>query len=1078
MPRANRPPAPSTLPVEPSRTSSPASRPASTPTPAPAPAARGWVDRSASNGRALPVNDGFATRPPNAPRAPGAPIAAPPPPPAAVPITTVAGLAIRGLDLRSIDSGELTVKLPLHEGTFLVPTNHADAKTRVSKAGFVEVKLQVERGPDGEPRVQRMRLAFDPPVTVLNPASSLKPSQGPLAGVWDFVQDVAGDIHLSALDIGPDGQVDVDGTVDKPWPLSDQPLRDAIPRGTFPRMDMKLSSLTSGKAIAEAATPSGNPGKTPSLEALLQSMGAMTGEGTFGLNLKTKETVLSADGRGLNLSSAKSRVELNIGGKVELDRTGTLRLELPDDADKELTSGLGSIDLAGTGSARLGPGGKLDAVFDVRTTAVVDGVSGHVTAQGTNAVPLTIGGADNLVVAKTTVRMTEQGLTLENGGATVKVRADLPEGALVEVEGHRVRLTGGDAVTQGGFSFGLDNGKLTISDGTVDMVVSGKDAELLQGEGAKLRLGVGANVRVTGQQLSLDPDTARPSGVGVVSVGVKSEVGDRELAQLDYRLEQDGSLALRPKNSQLQEVVIPLGAIDRTRPFIVAPTGPGAGPVGSAAFQARITELTGAKVTTNNQVTLLSQGVDSHRERLTLINEAKKSVNLQTYIFKDDVTGNETADALVAAAKRGVTVRVIVDGIGNVTGADDLTREHPIYAKLKAGGVDLRIHGDPREHALGDLMLELQTNPELPKVDNPRELMSNPAKAAEVLQHLAQIAMGTRASSPETRAKVVALLERASAGPGEQPASISAERMAEIAGGDPVTVKELTVALRHLSELNFRWHEKYLVADGQRAITGGMNIGDEYLLGGSGKTWGDGKEPWRDADVLIAGDGAGSVHGSFARNWAHLTGEQLAAPKAGPARPGAQVQVIQGHPRLDGDRHITNASIEALKALQPGDKAYIANAYFLTTGSLEGYKQALIDAAKRGVDVRVVTNSEQSTDMPALNWAALYPLEELLAGGVRVFERSVSSTIHTKAAVYGGELSVVGSWNNDNRSASLNSEGVALVYGDATGKQVEAMVVADMAPEVAKELDLATVQARIKAAGPRNKAAALFGDLM
>jgi phosphatidylserine/phosphatidylglycerophosphate/cardiolipin synthase-like enzyme len=956
----------------------------------------------------------------------------------------VAGLAIRGLDLRSIDSGELTVKLPLHKGTFLVPTNHADAKTRVKEAGFVEVKLQVQRGPDGEPRVEKMRLAFDPPVTVLNPASSLQPATGPLAGVWNFVQDVAGDIHLTALDIGPDGVVDVDGTVDKPWPMKDQPLREAIPKGTFPRLDMKLSSIAGGKAIAEAAVPSSNPGRPPSLEALLQSMGAMTGEGTFGLSLKTKETTLSADGRGINLSGAKSRVELTIGGKVELDRTGTLRLEVPQSAEKELVSGLGSLDLAGRGQARLTPQGKVDALFDVRTTAVVDGVTGQVTAPGNKVVPITIGGADNLVVANTRVRMGDDGLVLENGDAKVKVRADLPEGALVEVEGNKVRLTGGDAVTQGGFAFGL------------------KDA----------------NVRLSGQQISLDPETARPAGVGVVAVGVQTSLGEKALTELDYRLEPSGHLAVRPRRSEMQEILIPLNSLQQTRPFIVDPKGPAAGPVTSAAFKARITELTGARVTTNNDVKLLPTGAESHRERLALITGAKESISLQTFIFKDDVTGNETADALVAAAKRGVAVRVIIDGLGNVAGPDDLTREHPIYAKLKAGGVDLRIHGDPREHVISDIMLELQTNPELPKVDNLRELLRDPGQAAEVLQHLAQVAMGTRAASPETRRKVAELLERASVPPGESSASISSDRVAAIAAGDPVTAKELVIALRHLSELNFRWHEKYLVVDGASAITGGINIADEYLLGGTSQKWGDGKDPWRDADVLIRGDGAGDVHGAFARNWQHLTGEQLGPAKAGPAKPGAEVQVIQGHPRLAGDRHITNATIEALKALKPGDKAYIANAYFLPTGSLEAYKEALKDAAQRGVDVRIVTNSEGSTDMPALNWAALYPVEELLQAGVRIFERTGPGTIHTKAAVFGSELSVVGSWNNDNRSASLNSEGVALVYGGELGRQVEAMVLADMQPDVARELDLATVQARIRAAGPRNKVASLFADLM
>ena len=54
-----------------------------------------------------------------------------------------------------------------------------------------------------------------------------------------------------------------------------------------------------------------------------------------------------------------------------------------------------------------------------------------------------------------------------------------------------------------------------------------------------------------------------------------------------------------------------------------------------------------------------------------------------------------------------------------------------------------------------------------------------------------------------------------------------------------------------------------------------------------------------------------------------------------------------------------------------GEKAYIANAYFLTTAGLESYMQALMDAAQRGVDVRVVTNSAGTTDLPQINQAAM-----------------------------------------------------------------------------------------------------------
>jgi phosphatidylserine/phosphatidylglycerophosphate/cardiolipin synthase-like enzyme len=97
---------------------------------------------------------------------------------------------------------------------------------------------------------------------------------------------------------------------------------------------------------------------------------------------------------------------------------------------------------------------------------------------------------------------------------------------------------------------------------------------------------------------------------------------------------------------------------------------------------------------------------------------------------------------------------------------------------------------------------------------------------------------------------------------------------------------------------------------------------------------------------------------------------------------------------------------------------------------------------------------------------------------VRIFERTKDSTLHTKAASFGGAMATVGSFNLDNRSAAMNSEAVAIVYDAEAAADVEKLVLADMAPGVAKELDVATVRQRIRDAGPANGVLTLFDDLM
>ena len=998
------------------------------------------------------------------------------------PTTELAGFRIQGLDLGTIQNGSLDVALPLRKGTFLVPTHHADAKARVAQKGTVKVHLEVDRDASGALKVKGIRLQFDPRVTVLNPASSLQPSTGPLAPLWNKVQDLAGDVHLDAVVVSADGTMGVEGTVDRPWPLSNQPLNEQLPKGTFPKLKMDVTSLAAGDAIAEPAVPSGVPGKDVDLGGLLRSIGAMTDRGTFGLKVHGKDTALSADLDGLHLTSRKAPIEVDIGGQVELDDTGTLHLVLPQDPDAELVSGAGSADFSGDGTARLGPGNKpiLDGVLS--GTANIDGVSGYVVSDPGIRVPLTINGANNVVMGSTRVRWDGDALALDQGEAHTRLRATLTEGATASVGGSSVRIPEGEASTEGRFSFGVRDGKFVVNDGTADVTISGANPEVLS-NGVRLRVQGDAEVKLHGERIRLEPGALRPTGEGSIKVEVRGDgrTTAPRLGELRYRLERDGSLMVRPA-SGTDELLLPLDALHRPRGKLVDPRGPAAGPIGSAAFADRITQLTGARVTDGNAVKLLGSGTQSRAERLELIKAAKTRIDVQTFIYKDDETGREFSDALIAAAKRGVAVRLIVDGMGAIEGAQDLIDEKPFYARLREAGVEVAVHQDPRTSPIGELFKEAATNPELGGVDDLEAVVANPARALPVLQKLVDVATGRRPASPETRARVATLLEKASTAPGSTVPGISAARLAEIADGEPIKMNELLLTTRQLAELNYRWHEKYVVVDGKAAITGGMNVADEYLFGGSARRYtrdGEKHEAWRDADVRLDGPAATEVARQFAKNWKQVTGKDSAPISTAPAAAnGAKVQVVRQDPRLDGQLHLTNVMIESLKAMRPGEKAYLSNAYFLPSGALDGLKTALIDAAKRGVDVRIVTNSEGSTDMPQLNRAAVYHLEELLEAGVRIFERTKESTLHTKAASFGGAMATVGSFNLDNRSAAMNSEAVALIYDAQAAADVEALVLADMAPRVANELDLATVRQRIKDAGPANGVLTLFDDLM
>jgi len=87
-----------------------------------------------------------------------------------------------------------------------------------------------------------------------------------------------------------------------------------------------------------------------------------------------------------------------------------------------------------------------------------------------------------------------------------------------------------------------------------------------------------------------------------------------------------------------------------------------------------------------------------------------------------------------------------------------------------------------------------------------------------------------------------------------------------------------------LWDINDRWHEKHLIVDGRASIQGGMNIANEYALGGSGKQifsrGGKGSEAWRDADMKLQGPAVADTMKAFVRNWEEMGGELSAADRA------------------------------------------------------------------------------------------------------------------------------------------------------------------------------------------------------
>ena len=82
-----------------------------------------------------------------------------------------------------------------------------------------------------------------------------------------------------------------------------------------------------------------------------------------------------------------------------------------------------------------------------------------------------------------------------------------------------------------------------------------------------------------------------------------------------------------------------------------------------AEMMGRITRL---PLTPGNDIRFLDGGDEAYPSMLKAINDATQSVALATFIFDYDRAGKQFVEALKAAVERGVEVRVLIDGVGEL----------------------------------------------------------------------------------------------------------------------------------------------------------------------------------------------------------------------------------------------------------------------------------------------------------------------------------------------------------------------------------------------------------------------------
>jgi len=279
--------------------------------------------------------------------------------------------------------------------------------------------------------------------------------------------------------------------------------------------------------------------------------------------------------------------------------------------------------------------------------------------------------------------------------------------------------------------------------------------------------------------------------------------------------------------------------------------------------------------------------------------------------------------------------------------------------------------------------------------------------------------------------------------------------------------------LTHHSRLDYRMHNKLLIADQTAALTGGRNIGDQYFQVDPGSQF-------ADDDVFTVGAAVGPLQKSFDEFWNSdlaIPSKALHEPKiAGPhphlsastaAEAGFHLEekLAAGEPLkslVSGSTKLVWAPARVLydspdkkdvkEGLRAGRLMYgpLAEAASRTQHEMLMITPYLVparsemklinDQRTRGARVAILTNSLESAPEISAHAGYMHYRPQLLRAGVELFEvrshlestrgsgqsQRISAAgnfaLHAKLMVFDREHLYIGSMNFDRRSHALNTE--------------------------------------------------------
>ena len=308
------------------------------------------------------------------------------------------------------------------------------------------------------------------------------------------------------------------------------------------------------------------------------------------------------------------------------------------------------------------------------------------------------------------------------------------------------------------------------------------------------------------------------------------------------------------------------------------------------------------------------------------------------------------------------------------------------------------------------------------------------------------------------------------------------------------------------SRLNRRMHNKSFTADRHVTIVGGRNIGDEYFDAHN-------EIAFVDLDVLAIGPVVEDVVADFERYWhsasAYPANRLLPAPQAASVLDLERAAERIAHNRaadsyvraLNNSRFVQDLiagtleydwspvrmlSDDPSKALgrakprelltarlsdalrDPTHELQLISAYFVPT---RAGVDALVNLARSGVKITVLTNSLEATDVGIVHAGYAKHRKRLLQAGIVLYELkrmtsmssgrdrkltgSSGSSLHAKTFSVDRARVFVGSFNFDPRSAQLNTEMGFLIDSPTAARAIAHAFVTEI-PRLSYRVELTT----------------------